>query len=169
MQLRAGPPPRGVRFVRTVVSGSASLLITRRHLWGNAPRRNSPRQSRPFCRPQTPRPVFALWHARTSLNLDSLVVVRRPHLSAARLAIREVELFEAGILSRLLCISVGLPVQASSNLQRTIQSVTQPRSPGCQSLVTSSSRNARAPRTFRSSRCPSLPSHPFPVIGPGSR
>lgn len=73
MQLQAGPPPRRVRFVRTVVSGSASPLITRRHLWGNAPRRNSPRQSRPFCRPQTPRPVFALWHARTSLNLASLV------------------------------------------------------------------------------------------------
>ena len=38
-----------------------------------------------------------------------------PILSAARFAIREVEVVEVGILSRLLCISVGLPVQASSD------------------------------------------------------
>lgn len=56
---------------RTVGSGSGSLLITRR-LWGNAPRRNSPKQSRPFCRLRSPHFVCEPSYARASLNLVSL-------------------------------------------------------------------------------------------------
>lgn len=138
-QLRASPthldpaPSGSIRVAggRTVGSGSGSLLIARR-LWGNAPRRNSPRQSRPFCRLQSP-------FARTSLNLVSpldLPAARPgcrplPHLSAARLAVREVEVAQVGILSRLLCINVGLSVQAPSASHTICHSVWLPASPGC--------------------------------------
>lgn len=156
--------------VRTVVSGSGSLLITRR-LWGNAPRRNSHRQSRPFCRLQSPPPrVHAvLWYARTSLNLASLL-----ELSAA---CRPLPRFMSCCTLRhprgrgrgrtsgyFISIAVHYcgPVSATPfcephNLSLS-QSAWLPVSP--ELLIPA----APAPRAFRSSSCPSAPSHSFPAI-----
>lgn len=126
------PAPGGsirIAGARTVGSGSGSLLIARR-LWGTAPRRNSQGSPGPSVARKAPlRGLLSTLSALSTCPPARPGCRPLPHLSAARLALREVEVAQVGILSRLLCIYVGLSVQAPSASHTTCHSVWLPASP----------------------------------------
>lgn len=121
-------------------SGSGSLLITRR-LWGNAPRRNSPRQSRPFCCLRSPhlsaccgmRGLLSTLSALSSCPLSVVAVVRCPicllHASHSARSRAHKWVFYLDCCALLWACQCRHPL-------RTTQSVTRS---GCQSLLSSSS------------------------------
>lgn len=166
---RVHPPRRGTnRGLGKRITADHSTSV------GKRPTEKFSQAVQALLSPAKPPFVCVLWYARTSLNLVSplqLPAVCRgcrplPRLSAARFAFREVEVVEVGILSRLLCITVGLSVQAPSANHTICHSVCLSVSP---ELLLPDAGTPRGPFAPRDARLPPPPSHSFPVIGPESR